>query len=242
MPSYTFPSSPWRSFRAHCVTLTAATFALTFILTATRFMDIASSFHTIRTAWDGEAIDPSEYVHVRTFPEGSVVWIEVEAPFFKSPASPPCPAGESCPELWNYEVVEVFFLGDKDRYLEIELCPYGQYIGLLLNGVRNVYTDKLVLTDFVAEVSPDGKRWRGKTSLPSDFFAPGTDRFNAYAIHGEGDNRVYRSLFPATKDANHTSPDFHRLEFFGAIDDAKLQHYFANLPPSKYWGNLTSTI
>ena len=42
-------------------------------------------------------------------------------------------------ELWNYEVVEIFFLSSKheNMYLEVEFGPYGQHLGLLLKGQRN---------------------------------------------------------------------------------------------------------
>ena len=75
----------------------------------------------------------------------------VDAPFYNSPREPSSTAsGQSCPGLWDYEgerdhatvgervresaqgfgqaltsiVVEAFFLGADNSYLEVELCPY----------------------------------------------------------------------------------------------------------------------
>ena len=47
--------------------------------------------------------------------------------------------GQALYELWNYEVVEIFFLASKDEnmYLELEFGPHGQHLGLLLRGSRN---------------------------------------------------------------------------------------------------------
>ena len=37
--------------------------------------------------------------------------------------------------LWDYEVVEIFFLSSKDNmYLEVEFGPHGHHLGLLLKS------------------------------------------------------------------------------------------------------------
>ena len=42
--------------------------------------------------------------------------------------------------LWDYEVVEAFFLCSKtEQYLEIELGPHGHHLVLLLNGRKNIF-------------------------------------------------------------------------------------------------------
>jgi len=82
--------------------------------------------------------------------------IDVDAPFFDDPA-PSGPPGPS-PELWRHEVVEVFFLGSDERYLEVELSPRGHHLVLELHGVREVVRQGMPL-DFTATI--DGERWRG---------------------------------------------------------------------------------
>ena len=75
---------------------------------------------------------------------GNAVQLDVSGPLFNDPGPPPGPPGKACPELWEYEgeaaswsiflvhffiplnlfpVAEVFFLGENERYLEVELCP-----------------------------------------------------------------------------------------------------------------------
>lgn len=49
-------------------------------------------------------------------------------------------------QLWDYEVVEAFFMGTGQQYLEVEVCPHGQHLVLALRGARGILTDKLELT------------------------------------------------------------------------------------------------
>ena len=45
-----------------------------------------------------------------------------------------CILGEAYNHLWDYEVVELFFLSSTTGlYLEVEFGPHGQHLGLLLN-------------------------------------------------------------------------------------------------------------
>uniref|UniRef100_A0A0B6ZN63 Uncharacterized protein n=1 Tax=Arion vulgaris TaxID=1028688 RepID=A0A0B6ZN63_9EUPU len=176
---------------------------------------------SIATTWNGASVT-HEPVKINLSPsfDGGLL-INIQAPFFNSPPKPNGPAGQPFPGLWDYEVVEAFFLNDKDQYLEVELCPYGQHLLLMLNGQKKMVRDKLPLTTFNAVIS--GNRWTGQAILPRAYFPPGVTKFNAYAIHGAGANRVYESLYPAS---NISQPDFHRLEFFHHIDITQaLNHY-----------------
>jgi hypothetical protein len=142
--------------------------------------------------------------------------IEIDAPFFNDPApssiSPPGPY----PELWNYEVVELFFLSSStNHYIELEFSPHGQYLVLLLTDRRKVLKQLLPLPDYTIE-RPSSDRWIGRVHIPRYLFPAHIDRFNAYAIHGQDNKRTYESLYPASSDSE--KPDFHRLEFFQSIN------------------------
>ena len=63
--------------------------------------------------------------------------MSVQAPYWADPAPPGGQPGQAYFGLWEYEVVEAFFLNAKDQYLEVEFGPHGQHIVLLLNGRRN---------------------------------------------------------------------------------------------------------
>ena len=59
----------------------------------------------------------------------------------------------------------------------------------------------------------EGGRWRGHARIPKAWLPPGCDRVNAFAIHGQGDDRRHLAWRPAGGE----KPDFHRLEAFGAL-------------------------
>lgn len=146
--------------------------------------------------------------------------IEIDAPFFNDPAPPPIQSDASVrpgpyPELWNYEVVELFFLSStSNHYLELEFSPHGHYLVLLLTDRRQIFKQMLPISDYQIEY-PSTDRWIGRASIDRSLFPAHVDRFNAYAIHGDEKNRTYEALYPATADS--AQADFHRLEFFQSI-------------------------
>lgn len=186
--------------------------------------------YIIDKTWDGEPVkhDKIEVSLIRT---GNAVEVQVKAPFMNNPPAPKGVAGEPFPQLWDYEVVEAFFLNDKDEYLEVELCPHGQHLVLMLRERRKMFKDKLPLS-FISEKKND--HWSGRAFIPVDYFPPRVTKFNAYAIHGSGNGRTYEALYKVPGD----EPDFHRLEFFEAIDFQKLVP--ENSSPSytsSYWSS-----
>lgn len=46
------------------------------------------------------------------------------------------------------------------------------------------------------EVSITGAKWNGRVHLPWSYFPPDTNKFNAFAIHGSGVDRIYEALYP----------------------------------------------
>jgi len=161
--------------------------------------------------WDGSPCRADERVRLvlQFDPDG---WrVHVDAPFHGDPApeEPPGPLMG----LWNYEVVELFVVGlapaDKPvPYTEIELGPHGHHLVLKLEGVRNPVKTELPLA-FTADVR--GRRWHGEALLPFHLLPARPVRMNAYAIHGQGDDRRYLAMTAVPGD----TPDFHRLECFG---------------------------
>ena len=93
------------------------------------------SFEIERT-WDDKPIDHEPAVVTLMSAEDDLI-IKVTAPFFDDPAPDTDRKGEAFFKLWDYEVVEAFFLNNKEQYLELEFGPHGQHLSLLLNGNRN---------------------------------------------------------------------------------------------------------
>jgi hypothetical protein len=158
--------------------------------------------------WDGEAIEGAEEVRLTLELDADTLRVEVDAPWHGDPA-PPAPAGPTM-GLWEYEVVELFLLGDDERYLELEFGPHGHHLVLQLHGVRRVVESGMRMP-YAATRS--GDRWRGTATLPASWVPDGVRAANAYAIHGSGSERRFLAAFPAPGEA----PDFHRLETFRRV-------------------------
>lgn len=182
----------------------------------------------INKTWDNKVVG-HDAIEISLYPQDQYVMMEINAPFFDDPAAPDGERGKPFNKLWDYEVVEAFFLGRDEKYLEVEFSPYGQHLLLLLSGRKNAI--KMCLpVEYTASIN--GKKWTGLAKIPKSYFPPNINLFNAYAIHGSNENRMYEALYPVP--TNHFSyPDFHRLEFFRYLD-------FSNLMPdnnvlSKVW-------
>jgi hypothetical protein len=66
-----------------------------------------------------------------------IVELRILAPYYGDPPPPGGKVGEAYFKLWEYEVVEAFFLNQEDQYLELEFGPHGQHLMLLLQGAGN---------------------------------------------------------------------------------------------------------
>ncbi|XP_007895899.1 UPF0462 protein C4orf33 homolog isoform X2 [Callorhinchus milii] len=167
----------------------------------------------ITNTWDSSPVC-HEGISLSLKPGDEGILFEVNGPFFNDPLAPPGEKGKPFNQLWDYEVAEAFFLNSiSNQYLEVELCPHGQHLVLLLSGRRKVWQHELSLT---YESSTNGQKWEGRALIPWSYFPPAVNNFNAYAIHGSGAARVYEALYPVPKHEvmEGQEPDFHRLEYF----------------------------
>lgn len=158
--------------------------------------------------WRGGPIAAGETVRLDLALGADALVIDVAAPLHHDP-KPDGPPG-SFDALWHYEVVELFLLGDDDRYLEIELGPWGHYLVLELEGRRNVVASGRPI-DFGVNRASAG--WSGRAVVPAGWIPEPLGLGNAYAIHGSAGRRRHLALHPVPGEA----PDFHRLECFGPI-------------------------
>ncbi|KAI9562679.1 hypothetical protein GHT06_010133 [Daphnia sinensis] len=179
--------------------------------------------YRIVTTWDNRTIDhPDRPVVIRLERHDvSAFKISVDAPFYNDPPDPNGTVGEPFFTLWDYEVVEVFFLNDKNQYVEIELCPWGQHIVLLLDGQRNTIRHSLFI-EFMA--TRNSTHWQGVAFIPVDLLPPSVTKMNAYAIHGSDENRVYESLYPVAFNST-PGADFHNLAAFKPFNASIIVEY-----------------
>jgi len=162
--------------------------------------------------WDGAPAADVEPVTLRLALVDDALNVRVEAPFWGDPP-PGAPVGPTW-QLWEHEVVELFLLGDDDRYVELELGPHGHHLALRLHGVRNVVARDLPLR-YRARIL--GDRWEGEAWLPCSELPEGPWRLNATAIHGVGESRRYLSWRPLPGPR----PDFHQPSAFAPLERAR---------------------
>ncbi|KAF2364534.1 hypothetical protein FHG87_004712 [Trinorchestia longiramus] len=181
--------------------------------------------YSVATEWNSVPITDHQPAEIVLSNEGDSVRMNVTAAFFNDPAPPGGTPGQPFPGLFNYEVVEMFFLNANDEYLEVELGPWGEHLLLLLEGERNTIASELSL-DYAVDLRQEGTDgqpgvWSGSALIPASYFPPNVTRMNAYAIHGvDADNtRTYEALYPAPEnDPQYPAPDFHRLDLFQGMD------------------------
>jgi hypothetical protein len=156
----------------------------------------------IDKTWCGCALSEDEHAHLSLHLSETQLVIDVDAPFYCDP-SPDGPVGTTW-ALWEHEVMEIFILGEQERYLEVELGPYGHYLLLLLEGQRNIIARDLPMK-FHREI--EGGRWRGRSEIERKWLPKGDLKVNAYGIHGQGEERVHQACYALVGDR----PDFHQL-------------------------------
>ncbi len=161
----------------------------------------------VQGTWDGGPLQEGEFARLQIELEAasSCLTVSVEAAFFDDPKPDGGPGSQK--GLWNFEVVELFLLGDGEQYLEIELGPHGHYLGLRLNGRRNVIKDGI---QFEYSARRSARQWSGTAHLSLDWLPSPIRAANVYAIHGVGRARRYLAANPVPGKF----PDFHRLEYF----------------------------
>ncbi|UJR32611.1 hypothetical protein I4U23_020071 [Adineta vaga] len=172
---------------------------------------------TIRRLWNSTVISNHSPIQITlsSTADRNDLLVEINAPFFNDPAPAMTPPGPF-PELWNYEVVELFLLSSStNHYIELEFSPHGHYIVLLLIDQRKTLKQLLPLPDYRVEWL-SGNQWIGRALIPRAHLPGRMDRFNAFAIHGQNATRTYEALYPAPPES--TKPDFHRLELFQPLN------------------------
>ena len=188
----------------------------------------------IEHRWNSALIDDHRPITVTlsSSEEKDQLSVTIDAPFFNDPAPPSTGSTPGpYPELWNFEVVELFFLSSSSgHYLELEFSPQGHYLVLLLTARRQIFQQMLPVSDFQVE-RPSADRWIGRARIPRSLFPARVDRFNAFAIHGLADTRTYEALYPGP--AQRAAPDFHRLEDFQGLPFESFVDVGAN--DGDYW-------
>ena len=148
---------------------------------------------TIAQTWEGVLVQPEDRVHVDI-----AIWnndrlqIEIIAPFYKKNASPTDEVKlQGQPptwKLWEYDVVEIFFVCANGNYIETEFGPHGHYLILELDAPR-----KIVRRDIICNYKTKffGSRWKGFAEIPLSVFPDNIEKINLFAIFGYSQQTEY---------------------------------------------------
>ncbi|XP_023345571.1 UPF0462 protein C4orf33 homolog [Eurytemora carolleeae] len=145
---------------------------------------VAEIQYSIETNWNGKpVVHPAANLTLSVGPTNDTFTIHVQAAYFGSPEIPDCEAGYPYDALYNFEVVETFFLcSESNEYVELEFAPCGAHLVLLLYPTRNALVEYLPL-EFTAQIDRQAGVWIGDVIVPTSFLPADVNRFNAFAIH-----------------------------------------------------------
>ena len=161
---------------------------------------------TIAHLWNGEPAQAEEAVNLTVSTDGSGhLLVSIDAPFYNDPE----PKNDVGPTdaLWDYEVVELFLVGQNGNFLELELGPHGHHLVLYLERPRTISKSKIPI-DYETKI--EGSRWSGHARINRAHLPKQLVRFNAFSIHGSDSNR----RFLAAHAMPGARPDFHQTHRF----------------------------
>lgn len=155
--------------------------------------------------WEGTCLDKADRTRLDLTRVEDGIRMRIDAPFHNDPKPD---AGVGWTEgLWNHEVVELFVAGP-ERYLEVEVGPWGHHLALAFEGVRQRTEERLELEAF--PVWRRGSRWGATLQIPLAWIPKGPVGANAFAAHGPPDDRRYVVAHTLPGDR----PDFHQPSRF----------------------------
>lgn len=161
----------------------------------------------IRWRWDGTNC-PDEDLHAMVtldpWPQG--VLVNAFMPCRPDVRVPDAPVGTRVPELWTYDVVELFLSGP-EGYLEVEIGAGGHFLILSFSQPRvmtNAHED--FRPDMVFHPRTEQDMWNTEMILPEWILPKGMNRVNATAIA--------RGEFLSNRPLHGPKPDFHQPRYF----------------------------
>lgn len=164
----------------------------------------------IQQSWDGISLPPKDWVSFSlNYLENGDLEIQISAPFYDDPPPKGAPIGKkgSFWGLWEYEVAEIFLVGEDGHYTELEFSPHGYYLTLRLDAPRSVIAKEEPL-QYSAKIL--GQTWKGHSIVPQNLLPSTIHRVNCFAIHGQNESRRYLCYSPLP----HDKPDFHQPDRF----------------------------
>lgn len=166
-----------------------------------------SLYFTVNRMWDGSPCgDERLHAEVWITKTGTGLNIRVHAPILDDQRVPNAPVDSRFDGLWEYDVVELFFVGADGTYTEVEIGAGGHYLVLAFDQIRHRSND-FAGRDF--EHRHGGATpgtWQTQMTIPWDVLPASISRMNAFVIAGG----AHLALSPVPG----TEPDFHQPAAF----------------------------
>jgi hypothetical protein len=136
--------------------------------------------------------------------------IQASLPHQETPRVPGQPTRTRVADLYEYDVVECFLVGEGGRYVEVELGAGGHFLVLSFDAPR-VLADAHEDLDPTLHFETGTHRWRSTLLLPAQLLPPRVCAANAFVIAG-GHFLAWHPLPGPGAD-----PDFHQPARFPRV-------------------------
>lgn len=158
--------------------------------------------------WSGEPCGDASYcAQVWLSHSEAGVKIQVEAAVLEEQLIPEGSTDKPFDGLWDYDVVELFLVGENGHYLEVELGAGGHWLVLSFDAVRHRSNSHLDL-EAVRTFEKDATTWKSSIVIPWELIPQPVKSLNAYAI--------CQGSFLAYNPVPGVIADYHQPETFPA--------------------------
>lgn len=162
----------------------------------------AETHLTVERQWDGSACpDPLVHAEVALAQTSEGVRVRVRAPVLPDARIPAEASVMRVANLWEYDVVEVFFVGPGHHYLELELGAGGHWLLLSFDEVRHRSNEHEKLS-LKVDWKREGSFWTSEVTIPRELIPEPLRALNAFVIA--------RGFFLAMSPVSGTEADFHQ--------------------------------
>ncbi len=160
----------------------------------------------LRCAWNGAPLtDPCLMGFVSLSAEPDALRVRGGLPDPTPAPAPDAAPGSRVANLWQFDVVELFWVGPDGRYVEIELGAHGHFLVLSFAGPRRRVHDHVDLQPRIEHRS-DAAGWVTGLRLPWRLLPQPLEALGAFALA----RGAHVSAYPLPG----RSPDFHQPHAF----------------------------
>lgn len=155
----------------------------------------------ITKQWNGEELKRTDlFAHVELEETTNGMRFTASSPWRSDMRVPLRPSGR-LDGLWDYDVVELFLVGEDGTYLEVELGAAGHYLVLAFDRVRH-RSNEFIDRPFEVSHKRENGWWTASIEIPKDVLPAPIKKFNAFMIAG--------GMFLAYHPTPGTEPNFHQ--------------------------------